>query len=198
MSQEIKAAVHCADMARSHRENFCKANYSIFFFFFPSQFWPCFGLVLLADWVLNHNSEQKELQFCPTCQTQFTAKRLIPKLPNNAVAAVGVKPDVYKNFESYVIPLLQHWCNESSFRLWGEQSNSRDAIKWQKNKTTTKKQLLNMSWTWREREKKRMHAGIWVIEEREKERETEVPGTKAVLYHLNDFWSESFKTSPEG
>lgn len=32
-----------------------------------------------------------------------------------------------------------------------------------------------------------MHAGIWVIEEREKERETEVPGTKAVLYHLNDF-----------
>lgn len=36
-------------------------------------------------------------------------------------------------------------------------------------------------------EKKKMHAGIWVIEEREKERETEVPGTKAVLYHLNDF-----------
>lgn len=34
---------------------------------------------------------------------------------------------------------------------------------------------------------KRMHAGIWVIEEQVRERETELPGTKAVLYHLNDF-----------
>ncbi len=43
-----------------------------------------------------------------------------------------------------------------------------------------------------------MHAGIWVFEEQVRERETEVPGTKAVLYHLNDFWTESFKTSPKG
>lgn len=82
--------------------DFCKANYSIFFFS------SVLALSCFTEWVLNHNSEQKELQFCPTCQTQLTAKRLIPKLPNNAVAAVGLKPDVYKNFESYIIPLLQH------------------------------------------------------------------------------------------
>ncbi len=52
--------------------------------------------------------------------------------------------------------------------------------------------------SWTRGEKKIMHAGIWVFEEQVRERVTEVPGTKAVLYHLNDFWTESFKTSPEG
>lgn len=169
--------------------DFCKANYSIFFF--PSVL----ALSCFAEWVLNHNSEQKELQFCPTCQTQLTAKRLIPKLPNNAVAAVGLKPDVYKNFESY--------STSSHFFSTMPWSSLRRTVKLKRCEEMTKKKKQQQ---WEnfltclelgEREK-RMHGGIWVIEEREKERETEVLGTKAVLYHLNDFWSESFKTSPEG
>lgn len=37
-------------------------------------------------------------------------------------------------------------------------------------KQNNNKKTFNMSSTWREREK-RMHGGIWVIEERERERE---------------------------
>lgn len=88
MSQKSKSAVHFADMPSNRREKFCKVNNSVF----PHSF----GHVLFA--VL----EYRNSDFVPHARHN---SQLIPKLPNNVAAAAGVKPDIYKNFKSYIIPL---------------------------------------------------------------------------------------------